>query len=167
MLASYPVSIVVHGLALNITAQSYDRSLDFGLVADAKAMPDVAALADDLRVAFDDLRALAVPDDEPTAGEIARGVARRAGRGLGAVVDRTVPRPVVDAARGATVFGAAVGSAVGKTLGNTDTMRLLGRIVPDVAVQTVGRVVGTVRDSVSKATKAPGASPPAKARRRR
>lgn len=167
MLTSHPASIVVHGLALNVTVQSYDRSLDFGLVADAKALPDVAALADDLRVAFDDLRAIAVPDDEPTAGEIARGVARRAGREIGAVVDRTVPRPVVDAARGATAFGAAVGSAVGKTLGNTDAMRLLGRIVPGMAVETVGRVVGTVRDSVSKATKAPGASPPAKARRRR
>jgi WS/DGAT/MGAT family acyltransferase len=167
MRTNYPASIVVHGLALNITVQSYDRSLDFGLMADAKALPDVAALADDLRVAFDDLRALAVPDDEPTAGEIARGVARRAGRELGAVVDRTVPRPVVDVARGATAFGAAVGSAVGKTLGNTDAMRLLGRMVPGIAAKTVGSVVGTVRDSVSKATGKPRASAPAKARRRR
>ena len=61
MLTNYPTSIVVHGLALNITVQSYDRSLDFGLMADAQAMPDVRELADAIAIAFDDLRALAAP----------------------------------------------------------------------------------------------------------
>ena len=42
-------------VALNITVQSYDQQMDFGLMADAAAMPDVRALADALRVAFDDL----------------------------------------------------------------------------------------------------------------
>jgi hypothetical protein len=46
-------------------------------------------------------------------------------------------------------------------------MRLLGRMVPGIAAKTVGSVVGTVRDSVSKATGKPRASAPAKARRRR
>ena len=46
MLTNYPCSIVVHGVALNITVQSYDQSLDFGLMADAAAMPDVRELAD-------------------------------------------------------------------------------------------------------------------------
>jgi diacylglycerol O-acyltransferase len=35
MLTNYPTSIVVHGMALNITVQSYDKHLDFGLMADA------------------------------------------------------------------------------------------------------------------------------------
>jgi diacylglycerol O-acyltransferase len=35
MLTNYPTSIVVHGMALNITVQSYDKNLDFGLMADA------------------------------------------------------------------------------------------------------------------------------------
>jgi hypothetical protein len=39
MLTNYPTSIVVHGMALNITVQSYDQSLDFGLMADARTMP--------------------------------------------------------------------------------------------------------------------------------
>jgi len=56
---------VVHGLALNITVQSYDQSLDFGLMADAKAMPDVRLLADSIAVAFDDVRGLAVEDIAP------------------------------------------------------------------------------------------------------
>jgi diacylglycerol O-acyltransferase len=58
MLTNYPTSIVVHGLALNITVQSYDQSLDFGLMADAQALPEVRELADAMRVAWDDLLAL-------------------------------------------------------------------------------------------------------------
>ena len=45
VLANCPTSIVVHGLALNITVQSFDAHMDFGLMADAQAMPDVKALA--------------------------------------------------------------------------------------------------------------------------
>ncbi len=58
MLTNYPCSIVTHGLALNITVQSYDQSLDCGLMADAKALPDVRALADALAEAVEQLRAL-------------------------------------------------------------------------------------------------------------
>jgi WS/DGAT/MGAT family acyltransferase len=168
MLTNYPTSIVVHGLALNITVQSYDKSLDFGLMADAQAMPDVRALADDLRVAFDDLRALPLPDaGDPSAGEIARGVARRAGREIESVVNKTMPKSVVDAARGATAFGTAMGGAVGQTLSNSQAMKLLGRVVPDMAVKTVGSMVGGVRDTVAKATRSPRASAPAKRKRAR
>jgi WS/DGAT/MGAT family acyltransferase len=43
----YPVSIVTHGLALNITVQSYAGSLEFGLTAcsDVVAKPEVVASA--------------------------------------------------------------------------------------------------------------------------
>ena len=172
MLTNYPASIVVHGLALNITVQSYDQSLDFGLTAAANAMPDVGALADDLRVAFDDLRALPLPGErEPSAADVARGVARRAGREIESMVTRTVPKSVVDAARGATAFGTAMGGAVGQTLANTPAMKLLGRVVPDAAVKTVGSAVGTVVDTVrggvAKATRPPRASAPAKRKRAR
>jgi hypothetical protein len=41
----YPVSIVTHGLAFNITVQSYDRHLEFGLTAckDVIARPRIVA----------------------------------------------------------------------------------------------------------------------------
>lgn len=45
MTANFPVSIVVHGVALNITIQSYLDSLDFGLVACRDAVPDLDAFA--------------------------------------------------------------------------------------------------------------------------
>jgi WS/DGAT/MGAT family acyltransferase len=62
MLTNYPCSIVVHGVALNVTVQSYDQSLDFGLMADAKAMPDVQAFGRELIAAMELLREL--PTDE-------------------------------------------------------------------------------------------------------
>jgi diacylglycerol O-acyltransferase len=53
--ALYPVSIPTHGIALNLTVQSYLSALDFGLTADRKAVPDVADLADGLKPALDEL----------------------------------------------------------------------------------------------------------------
>lgn len=46
VLAMYPVSIPVHGIALNITVQSYLDKLDFGITADRKAVPDADRMAD-------------------------------------------------------------------------------------------------------------------------
>lgn len=40
----YPVSIPTHGVALNITVQSYNGALEVGLTACRRAMPDVADL---------------------------------------------------------------------------------------------------------------------------
>lgn len=46
-LATYfPVSIPGHGMALNMTVQSYNGSLEFGLTACRRAVPDIADLAD-------------------------------------------------------------------------------------------------------------------------
>jgi len=40
----WPISIVEHGLGLNITVQSYAGSLDFGLLAAKDCVPDIAKL---------------------------------------------------------------------------------------------------------------------------
>jgi WS/DGAT/MGAT family acyltransferase len=58
MLTFHPLSIVTHGLALNITIQTYAGSVDFGLIADARAVPDVQRLADAIGAAFDEARRL-------------------------------------------------------------------------------------------------------------
>jgi diacylglycerol O-acyltransferase / wax synthase len=71
MLTNYPCSIVTHGMGLNITVQSYAQSLDFGLMADAKAMPDVRKLADALDDAFEAMRALPLHDDDVPAARAA------------------------------------------------------------------------------------------------
>ena len=44
----YPVSIPSHSMALNVTVQSYNGRLDYGLIACRRAVPDVNDLADAL-----------------------------------------------------------------------------------------------------------------------
>ena len=70
--SNHPTSIVVHGLALNITVQSFDASMDFGLMADAAALPDVKALAMAVDRALDDLRALPVTPIAPEPPPVSR-----------------------------------------------------------------------------------------------
>jgi diacylglycerol O-acyltransferase len=54
----YPLSIVVHGVALNITVQSHVDHLCFGLIACRRAVPDVHELGHQLQRAMATLRAL-------------------------------------------------------------------------------------------------------------
>ena len=58
MLTYYPVSIVSHSLGLNVTVQSYNGSLDFGLIACRKAMPDLPELAKHMMAAHRELLGL-------------------------------------------------------------------------------------------------------------
>jgi diacylglycerol O-acyltransferase len=51
----FPVSIPNHGCALNITAQSYLDSIDFGLTACRKTVPDVQTIADYIIESFTEL----------------------------------------------------------------------------------------------------------------
>lgn len=138
MLTNYPTSIVVHGMGLNITVQSYDRSLDFGLMADAQAMPEVRELADALRLAWDDLQLLPRPGepdpDREAAAESLVGRAQRAVQGAvkGAVegaVKGTVEQVTRSVARGVAGqgVGRVIGGAVAGTLGSS-----LGKAVSSV-----------------------------------
>jgi len=80
----FPVSIPGHGIALNITVQSYNGLLEVGLTACRRAMPDVTDLADYIVEEHRTLRALveALPAAEPamvaaTAAAPERAPARR------------------------------------------------------------------------------------------
>ncbi len=57
LVASYPVSAINDGVGLNMTVQSYNGNLDFGLVACAELMPDVWELIDGLRDSLAELGA--------------------------------------------------------------------------------------------------------------
>lgn len=54
--AFYPVSMIGGGIGLNATFVSYDGRLDFGLVANRAAIPDIAQLARACRTAFESLK---------------------------------------------------------------------------------------------------------------
>ncbi len=129
MLTNYPTSIIVHGMALNITVQSYDQSLDFGLMADAAAMPDVRELAEAITVAFDDLRALprpgeADPDEAPAESLVSKTTKRVAG-GLAGAVSGAVSGAMRGAVSGAVskaakrIVGTAMDAAVAQVTRKT------------------------------------------------
>lgn len=65
MLTNYPTSIAVHGLALNVTVQTYNESLDIGLMACGEALPGTGELAAYVEAAFMEFQALPVEEAEP------------------------------------------------------------------------------------------------------
>lgn len=56
LVANYPVSAINDGVGLNITVQSYNGNLDFGIIACRELMPDVWDLMDYLSEALEELR---------------------------------------------------------------------------------------------------------------
>ena len=68
MEADYPLSIPIHGMALNITCQSYAGTLDFGFIGDRDALPHLQRLAvytgEELAL-LEDAFGLAVSDVKP------------------------------------------------------------------------------------------------------
>jgi diacylglycerol O-acyltransferase len=64
LLHIFPVSISTHGLALNITVQSYRDQLDFGFIAGANIIPHVQVLCDMLPGEFAALQAAFAPADD-------------------------------------------------------------------------------------------------------
>lgn len=61
ILAYWPLSIVEHGLGLNVTVMSYCDSLDIGLTVARNAVPDVHLLAQMVNRAYEELEQLPAP----------------------------------------------------------------------------------------------------------
>lgn len=78
MLTNYPTSIAVHGLALNVTVQTYNQSLDIGLMACGEALPETAELAAYVETAFMEFQALPAAAPEPTPAAKKKVPARKA-----------------------------------------------------------------------------------------
>ncbi len=68
LLHIFPVSISTHGIALNITVQSYRDQLDFGFIAGANIIPHVQELCDMLPVEFAALEAAYAPPPADVRG---------------------------------------------------------------------------------------------------
>ncbi|MEP7140615.1 MAG: WS/DGAT domain-containing protein, partial [Caldimonas sp.] len=81
----YPLSIVVHGVALNITVQSHVDQLCFGLIACRRAVPDVHELGGHVTRAMATLRALVAALPAPAEAPKESGVP--------AAASATAPRP--------------------------------------------------------------------------
>ena len=68
LLHIFPVSIATHGLALNVTVQSYRDQLDFGFIAGANIIPHVQVLSDMLPEEFAALEAAFAPPSADIKG---------------------------------------------------------------------------------------------------
>jgi WS/DGAT/MGAT family acyltransferase len=81
--AIYPMVPLAENTALGIAIMSYNGQLNFGLVTDYDALPDVETLAEELRSSIDELAAVAESGGVPATG--ARGEGTAAGRRLRAL----------------------------------------------------------------------------------
>lgn len=87
----YPVSIVTHGLALNITIQSYAGKLYYGLIACKQVVPDLDRFGRDLRAAHHELVALMRADlAKPVIAESTKAPAGPAAKTRKKVAAKTV-----------------------------------------------------------------------------
>src|ERR1700741_203702 len=68
LLHIFPLSIATHGIALNVTVQSYRDQLDFGFIAGANIIPHVQVLCDMLPQEFDALEAAYAPPPSEIKG---------------------------------------------------------------------------------------------------
>jgi diacylglycerol O-acyltransferase / wax synthase len=58
MTSFHPLSIIVHGIALNITVQTYAGHIDFGIICCKQAVPSARSIAKAIETSFKELQAL-------------------------------------------------------------------------------------------------------------
>ena len=134
----YPVSIASHGMALNVTVQSYNGRMDYGLIACRRAVPDITEIGDYMLVEHKTLLDLAgpMPSAQPAAA-------------TGAAATAPAPKPVRAVRKPKLkIVGKSVGKSTAKSTENP------------VVKPVVKALVNAVSKPASK--KAPKASTPAK-----
>jgi diacylglycerol O-acyltransferase len=78
MLTFHPLSIIMHGMALNITVQTYAGHVDFGLIACPKAAPHLNELAHAIPSAFAQAQSLFAQSHEPAPSAPKRAAKKKA-----------------------------------------------------------------------------------------
>ena len=74
----HPLSIILHGMALNITIQTYAGHVDFGIISCPKAVPHALDLGREIEKAFEEGKALFAPAEAPAPIKVAKAtVAKR------------------------------------------------------------------------------------------
>jgi diacylglycerol O-acyltransferase len=73
----YPASIVFDGFAMNITLVSYHKSLDFGIVACRRSLPQIQRIIDYLEDALQELEVVAGLRRAPAKKKLAAGKSKR------------------------------------------------------------------------------------------
>ncbi len=103
----YPVSIASHGMALNVTVQSYNGRMDYGLIACRRAVPDITEIGDYMLAEHKTMMDLAGP---MAAAQPAAAAATAAAAPALEVVARAVRKPNLK------IVGKPAGNPVGKSI---------------------------------------------------
>lgn len=111
-LSFHPLSIIMHGLALNITIQTYAGQVDFGIVADKKALPHANDLARAIEAAFKEAQALLAPVAQAPVARVAKAT-KAGGRAKPSPVKGnkspdTVPAPTKTRTSNVSIHGKSV-----------------------------------------------------------
>ncbi|MEB0057885.1 wax ester/triacylglycerol synthase family O-acyltransferase [Variovorax sp. LG9.2] len=105
----YPVSIASHGMALNVTVQSYNGRMDYGLIACRRAVPDITEIGDYMLAEHKTLMDLAGPMAAAQPAAAAATATAAAAPAL-EVVARAVRKPNLK------IVGKPAGKPVGKSI---------------------------------------------------
>ncbi len=105
-LTFHPVSIIIHGLALNITVQTYAGRVDFGIVADKKALPYANDFAKAIEAAFVEAKNLMGSAAEPldAVAEVTKKVTPKATKSV--LTRPAIAKPAAKRAGGGSKSGA-------------------------------------------------------------
>jgi len=167
----YPLSIVVHGIALNITVQSHVDQLCFGLIACRRAVPDVHLLGEHLQRAMASLRVLVAPalaaaeaatmKATPTAATPVASAAAKATRTEGADAARvaTAAKPVKSSAPGSAKARRSHGGASARAAPSAHAPAAVPTRQPRLRVVAANQHVAPAKNGK------PAKSAPAKPRR--
>lgn len=80
----HPLSIILHGMALNITIQTYAGHVDFGIISCPRAVPHALDFGGEIEKAFEEGKALFAPAVEAVAKATPAKRARKAGKSTNA-----------------------------------------------------------------------------------
>ena len=115
---SYPASIVMDGVAMNITLSTYDQNVDFGIIACRRSMPQVQRIIDYMEDALAELEeaaGLTAPPKKAKAAPRRKSGARKAkpkaATGPRANTTAKAKTGQVNARKGKSVSGGAVRTA--------------------------------------------------------
>jgi WS/DGAT/MGAT family acyltransferase len=92
LVTNYPLSIPAHGMALNLTVQSYNGALDFGITACRRAVPDVNDLGDLLGEALRELKAAVLAQTDAAGAFTSTQAGAAAGNKAAALPAKKVAR---------------------------------------------------------------------------
>jgi len=111
MTTNFPVSIVTHGLGLNVTVQSYNGALDFGIIACRRALPDIALFTGCMQAAHAELLAIAQASVQPVAAPKRRAAVKAAGKVASKAASKAASKVASKAADKAADKAAPAGEA--------------------------------------------------------